>query len=192
MKTAAHTVLIFLSVLFFSCSNSGNDSVREAHEKNINSAIDEDISEFMTEAADARMMNIEQGKLAMERGTSAAVKQYGEWMVNDQTKLLQDLRMLAASKNITLPATISNKKAKGLENLKKKEGEAFDEQFIEMMRNDHRRDVRDFDDATDFRDKDVQKFATTYLPVIQSHLDKIRHLEAGESGNVTESASTRE
>lgn len=159
----------------YSCS-SGKDSVSIAQEQNNNAAIDEDISKFLTNAADARMMDLEEGKLAKELGTTPAVRQYGELMITDQTKLLHDIKVLAASKNITLPSTLSNKKRDGLEDLKEEKGEEFDEQFIKMMKIDHKRDVEEFEDAKDFKDKDVKKFATQYLPLIESHLDKIKLL----------------
>src|SRR5688572_33066010 len=87
MKTiAAISLGLISSWMICSCSSSETDSVKQAQKQNQNSAIDEDISEFLTEAADARMMDLEQGKLAKERGTTAAIRQYGEWMITDQTK----------------------------------------------------------------------------------------------------------
>lgn len=166
----------------FSCSSSENDSVKQAHQQNVNSAIDEDISEFLTKAADARMTNIEQGKLAKSQGTTAAIKQYGEKMVTDQTKLLHELRVLAASKNIMLPNVISNDKKDDLEDLREEQGEEFNEAFVKMITIDHKRDVRAFEKATDFKDKDVQKFANAYLPVFESHLDQIQRIKDNESG----------
>jgi putative membrane protein len=179
MRTAL--IIITTFVFLASCGPSEKDSVAQAQELNQNSAIDEDISKFLTEAADARMMGVEQGKLAMAKGTTPAIKQYGEWMVNDQTRMLKEIRVLAASKNIMLPNSLSNKKADGLKDLKEKEGQDFDDKFIKMMTTDHKRDVNEFDDATDFKDKDVQKFAATYLPIVESHLEKIKAVEENES-----------
>jgi putative membrane protein len=98
-------------------------------------------------------------------------------MIEDQTKMLKELRVLAASKNIILPNTLSVEKTKGLEDLKEEKGEAFDDKFIKMMKLDHKRDVDEFEDAIDFEDRDIKKFADKYLPIIQSHLDKIKQLE---------------
>lgn len=177
MKTS--TVLFIAAFTFYgsACNSSEQDSVKQAQEQNQNSAIDKDISEFMTEAADARMMEIEYGKLAMEKGTTPAIKQYGQLMITEQTKMLQDLRILAASKNIILPNRLSDKKADALEDLKEKSGVEFDDEFMENLKKDHKRDVDEFDDATDFADRDVKKFAETYLPVVESHLEKIREIE---------------
>lgn len=176
MRTTTTFIIAALAFLSSAC-NSEKDSVKQAQEQNQNSAIDKDISEFMTEAADARMMDIEMGKLAMEKGTTAAIKQYGQLMITEQTKMLQDLRVLAASKNIILPNKLSDKSAGTLEDLKEKSGVEFDDEFMERMKKDHKDDVDEFDDATDFADRDVKKFAETYVPVVESHLDKIREIE---------------
>lgn len=187
MKKITSVLICSISaMLIFSCTSSDNDSVKQAHQQNVNSAIDEDISEFLTKAADARMMDIEQGKLARSRGTTAVIKQYGEKMVTDQTKLLHEIRVLAASKNIVLPNTLSNEKKDGLEDLQEEQGEDFDEKFIKMMIIDHKRDVRAFENATDFKDKDVQKFANSYLPVIESHLDQIQRIKDNDQSELSE------
>jgi putative membrane protein len=184
MKYTAAT-LISLALLT-ACSPSDKDSVKQAQEQNQNSAIDEEISEFLTEAADARMMDIEQGKLAKTKGTTQEVRQYGERMITDQTKLLHELRVLAAAKNIVLPSTLSEEKADGLEDLQEKEGEEFDEKFIRMMTIDHKRDVREFENASDFKDRDIQKFASSYLPLIEAHLDQIRELKESAQSELSE------
>jgi putative membrane protein len=170
-------VAIAAFLVLTSCGSSENDSVKEAQELNQNSAIDEKISVFLTEATDARMMDLEEGKLASARGTTPAIKEYGEWMVKDQTRMLKELRVLAASKNIKLPNKLSNKKADELEDLQAKDGEDFDDKFVKMMTSDHKRDIDDFEDATDFKDKDVKQFAVSNLPVIKLHLEKLEALK---------------
>jgi putative membrane protein len=179
-----------ISIFLIACGTSDTDSVKQAHEKNVNSGIDEDVSKFLTEAADARMMDLEQGKLAMSKGTTAEIREYGQWMVKDQTRMLKDLRVLAASKKITIPSALSDQKSDGLEELKKKEGEEFDKKFLNMMTIDHRRDVNDFDKATKLKDADIKQFASTNLTTVKSHLERIKTLE--ESRTVAEGKSGEE
>ena len=182
MKFRAITILSAL--LFVGCDSQKNDSVKQAQEQNVNAAIDEKISIFLTEAADARLAAIEEGKLAKEKGTAPTVKQYGEWMVVENTKILRELRMLAASKNIVLPTAMSNENAEELDDLKEEQGEDFDEAFLKRMRKDHKEDVDDFEDAEEFKDKDVKKFASTYRPVIASHLERVEKIhETAESAD---------
>jgi putative membrane protein len=186
MKFSTLAYMTICVLLLQRCTSSEKDSVKQAQEQNQNSAIDNDISEFLTKAADARMMDIEQGKLASARGTTPEIKQYGERMIKDQTKLLHEIRVLAASKNIALPATLSEDKADGLEDLREKEADAFDKKFIRMMTIDHKRDVREFEDATEFKDRDVQKFATTYLPLIEAHLEQVQELKDKTKAELSE------
>ncbi len=184
------TAILAGTLFFFSCGSSEKDSVKQAQEQNQNSAIDEAISEFLTEAADARMIGIEQGKLAKQKASSASIRQYGERMISDQTKLLHEIRVLAASKNIVLPNALSNKKADGLEDLSDEQGKDFDDKFLKMVRIDHKRDVDAFEDAVDFKDKDVKQFATNYLPLVESHLAKLEEIENVLENEITERNDT--
>lgn len=184
-------VCFVVFALFMSCSSNENDSVKQAHEKNLNSSIDDEISKFLTEAADARMMDIEQGKLAVQKGSSDLVKNYGQKMITDNTRLLKELRTMAATKNITLPAALSNEKADGLEDLRDEEGKDFDEQFIKMMARDHKRDVDAFEDAAEFKDQDVRAFASRYLPLIQEHLASIESVKESNK-RITEGEQPQE
>ena len=164
------------ALLMVSCG-SDNDSVKLAHQQNLNNSIDERISEFMTEAADARLMDIEQGKLALEKGTNDLVKNYAQRLLDDNTKLLKELRTLAAQKNIVLPTTLSNEKADGLNDLREEEGEAFDKEFIKMIQRDHKRDLDKFEEAADFNDRDVQQFAQRNVSLFEKHLAQIDQVE---------------
>jgi putative membrane protein len=172
-------LFIFMISLLAGCE-SKKDSVEQANEQNQNAAIDEKISKFLTGAADARMMGIEEGKLAKAKARSPQLKQYGEWMVTENNRLLKELRLLAASKNIVLPSTLSKKNTKNLENLREEEGEDFDDKLVKIMRKDHKNDVDEFEDAEDFKDKDVRQFAVTYRPVVESYLTRLKQIEEND------------
>ena len=173
-------ILVFTfiaAMIFLACDSRKTDSVKQAQDQNLNAAIDEKISKFLTETADARMMASEVGKLAKEKGTTPQVRQYGEWLVVENTKILRELRMLAASKNIVLPPTLSNDNADELENLREEEGEDFNNAFLKRMHKEYKGNVSEFDDAEDFKDRDVRQFATTYKPILESHLTRLEKIE---------------
>ena len=159
----------------FACGGGKNDSVRLAHEANLNSAIDERISSFMTEAADAHMLALKQAEIATTKATSPAIKEFATWMVAEQKRLLQNLKMLAAQKNITLPQTLGNRSAERLEDLSEEEN--FDKEFADAMRKEYKDAVDIFEDGSDVRDDDVQLFAKSNLPVVESHLTRIEELQ---------------
>ena len=140
------------------------------------SGVDEFVKEFITEMAEARLMDLEEGKIAQQKSTTKELKSYGTLMVNDQTEMLHEIKKLAARKNVSLPSALGPDKAEGLKALKEVHGKSFDKKFIKMMIVDHKRDVKKFEQATQSRDADVQVFATRYLPYVQSHLQRIRSL----------------
>lgn len=132
--------------------------------------------QFIVEAADARMMDWAQGSLAAEKGTTAKHQRYGKLMMRDQAILMEKLKTLAASKNITLPEKISEEKAEGLNRLKASSGETFDRRFRRMIIKDHKRDIDEFKRATESTDAEISDFAKTVLPMLENHLEKAREL----------------
>src|SRR6266550_294565 len=70
---------------------------------------------FVMEAAKGGMAEVELGRLATEKGTSDEVKKFGQRMVDDHGKANDELKSLAQSKSITLPAAVEAKD-KALEN----------------------------------------------------------------------------
>ena len=132
---------------------------------------------FLTEMTDARLMDREEGRQAVKKGTTQEIKNYGQLMIDDQTYLLEELQKIAATKNVTLPTEISKKKRSGLDDLKEKSGTDFDKKFIQMICIDHKRDVRKFIKAAKCNDSGVSSFAKEHLPMIESHLKKIKQIE---------------
>ena len=58
---------------------------------------------FAIKAAQGGVAEVEMGKLAVEKGSSADVKAFGQQMVDDHTKANDDLKSVAEKKGMTLP-----------------------------------------------------------------------------------------
>jgi putative membrane protein len=161
------------------------DPVNNTNELNEQMAEDKltnrDVASFLVKSADARMMDAQEGWLATEKGSSMAVKRYGELMIKDQEELLSEIKKLAKKKNVALPPAISRKKERGRNNLADEADKDFDRKFIKMMTIDHERDVKLFRQATESKDADIRAFAKRYLPMIESHLEKIQTLKKARS-----------
>lgn len=177
-------LIVIASTLFNELQAQPPDAVEIATESNgkkaISGAVEKDDAEFLVSAADSQMMALREGKLAAKKGTSSAVKDYGKLMVKDQNTLLNSLRSLALKKKVTLPTNLSDARQKNREQLARlKKGKAFDEKFINVMVVDHEQDVRLFKKALDSNDEDVKAFAREYLPMIETHLAKIKLIAEG-------------
>src|SRR4030095_1841946 len=64
---------------------------------------------FIKKAADGGMTEVELGRLAAEKGGSDEVKDFGNQMVKDHSKINDDLKEVAAKMNVTLPSAVSAK-----------------------------------------------------------------------------------
>ena len=179
MNATSFSIAALLVLTLTACVAPGPDSVKES--KLVNAAQESRVSKaasiFLVEMVDARLMDFQEGKLAAERGTQPAIRDYGLLMMRDQTALLAQLNALAAQSQVIVPSTIGADKRDGLKNLLEAEGKTFDKRFISSIRIDHERDVKKFGEATKFDDPAVRDFATAKLPLIESHLEGIRQID---------------
>jgi putative membrane protein len=130
-----------------------------------------DDAAFLKMVAQANLAEIAVGKLAVARGSSDAVKQYGQRMIDDHTKANDEVKKLAQSKGITLPTEPDAEHKAMADKLSSLSGAAFDEEFMSGMHADHAKVVAMFQDkAKNATDADVRAFASKTLPTLQQHL----------------------
>ena len=107
-------------------SNSGNMNMqnRNANRSNRNSSnanasgertsmgnLNSHDHDFIMDAAMGGLEEVELGRVAAQKGTSEAVKTFGQRMVDDHSKANEELMTLAQSKGITLPTALDEKQA---------------------------------------------------------------------------------
>jgi putative membrane protein len=157
----------------YNSSNAMTNSASNAGE----SASDD--NDFMKEAAVGGMAEVEMGKLAATKATSADVKKFGQMMVDDHTKANNDLKALAAKKGVTLPTDLDSSHKATMDDLREQAAADFDKEYVEEMVDDHEEDVAKFEDeAKNATDPDVRAFAQKTQPVLQKHLDAIKSIQA--------------
>src|SRR3954464_10731463 len=126
---------------------------------------------FVTKAAQGGLAEVELGKLAVEKGSSDQVKQFGQRMVDDHGKANDELKTLAQQKNITVPTDMGAKEKALRDRLVKLSGAAFDRAYMSAMLSDHKKDVGEFrTESTSSKDADVKAFAAKTLPTLEQHL----------------------
>jgi putative membrane protein len=126
---------------------------------------------FMKKAADANTSEIQMGQLAQKNASSDAAKQFGRRMITDHTKLLDDLKGVAATKGVNLPTSLSAKQKATYNRLSAKTGDEFDRDYISTMIKDHMEDIAEFRKESDSgTDPDVKSLASQALPILQEHL----------------------
>lgn len=131
---------------------------------------------FVEQAASGGMAEVELGKLAMEKGSSPTVKQFGQKMVEDHGKANQELKEIAARKNMPLPTDVDSEHKATYDKLAKMSGADFDKAYMDAMVKDHDQDVKEFKRATKNAgtDPELKSWAEKTLSVIEQH-DHIAH-----------------
>lgn len=145
---------------------------------------------FVMEAAMGGLMEVELGRLAAQQGTSEAVKQFGQRMVDDHSKANQELMTLASSKGMTLPTTLDEKHQKDVTKLSAMTGAEFDRAYAKEMLSDHNKDVKEFERQSNRGgDPDIRAFAAKTLPTLREHLQMARMLPGNEGSGGSNSNS---
>ncbi len=176
MKKLSYALLLFMSIWSIqACNNNPNKENSVDSAKTVNKetkVVDKSTSDFVVNAASGGMMEVELGQYAQQNARSQRVKDFGSMMVTDHTKANDELKALANEQNIAIPATVSDKQQKNIDDLKKKKGAEFDKDYMKMMVDDHKSDIDDFQKAgKDLTDSTIRDFAVRTLPVLQKHLD---------------------
>lgn len=173
-----------VSLLAVACNNEASDSVEKADSAN-EAKLDREgtpmadaaSADFLVEAANGGMAEVEMARLAQERATNASVKSYATTLLNDHTAANDQVKALAASRNVTLPTAVSDEKKKDMEDLSKEKGASFDKKYMEMMVDDHEKDINKFEKASgDVKDTDVKAFIDNTLPKLRMHLDSAKDI----------------
>ena len=146
--------------------------------------------QFLINAAQAGLMEVEAARLAQEKASSNEIKEYARKLEQDHTKASEDLKKLAAQKNVDLP-TDMGKHAQMLEKVRAASGDEFDKKWMKMQVQHHKKDVSEFQKATNrSMDSDVRNFATAKLPALQEHLNQAQQLEGSTRGRKADTSSS--
>lgn len=139
---------------------------------------------FVTKAAEGGMFEVEVGKLARDKGTDQAVKDFGQKLVDDHGAANDKLKSIASNHNETLPSSLPPDKQKELDRLSKLSGAAFDRELIQSVGlKDHKTDIALFEKASrDAKSDDLRDFAKSTLPTLHQHLSTATKLPARKSG----------
>ena len=145
-----------------------------------------DDGKFVKDAAIGGMTEVALGKLAQEKASSEAVKQFGQKMIDDHSKAGEDLKKAATKASISVPDSIDSKHQARIDKLSKLSGADFDKAYIKDQLKDHQEDVRAFErEAQNGSDPGVKQFASKTLPTLQEHLSMVKDLNKGKSATTS-------
>jgi putative membrane protein len=129
----------------------------------------ESAASFVRKAAQDGMTEVELGKVAARKSTSADVKQFAERMVRDHGKANNELAGIAKAKNLEVPTQLDSEHQSMVKALSAKSGSAFDADYAAHMAADHDKAIALFQSASRSSDPELAGFAKKTLPTLQEH-----------------------
>ncbi|SKA13368.1 DUF4142 domain-containing protein [Sediminibacterium ginsengisoli] len=186
-------ILLAGGLVMQACNNGdkNKDSVDSANQANKEAAapgsdtttapvmtVDKESADFAVKAANGGMMEVDLGRWAESHASAQSVKDFGSMMASDHSKANEELKTLAASKNITLPAAVSDDTKKHMDDMMAKKGADFDKAYVNMMVDDHKEDISLFEKAAaNLADPDLKAWAAKTLPTLRKHYDAIKAIK---------------
>ena len=136
-------------------------------------------ADFASTIAASDMFEIESGKLAAEKGTSAEIKDFGTMLQADHKKSTDELKAAGAKAEpaITPAPTLTGEQQANLDKLKAASGAEFDRMFAEQQVAAHQKALdalRAYSAGGDAQP--LREFATKAATVVEGHLEKARGL----------------
>lgn len=149
----------------FDKSDSSNPSMR---------TLEKD-ADFAVTAADGGLLEVQLGQLAQNNAGAQKVRDFGLMMVQDHSKANNELKALAAQKNISLPDSLSKDKKMKYDELRSLTGARFDKKYMSLMVSDHKEVIDEFHKYVNTgADRDLVQWATAKLPTLELHLQHAR------------------
>jgi len=190
MKRIAMCMVACSLVVLFSCnqrdrygnerSNKGEDSKDIAEDQNDEKFDnkEERDADFAVKAAEDGMLELKAAELAATNASSSEVKNFAKQIIADHTKVNEELKSLALSKNITLPASLTDRCQRKYDKLAEKSGREFDQEFADLMVKEHKDLVDAYKKEADKgNDADMKAFAARSVPRLEHHLAMSEDLE---------------
>ncbi len=135
------------------------------------SAMDTRDKKFMSDAATDSKMEVFLGEMAVGRTSNEDVKNFASRMIEDHSKLAQELTELAKGKRVSVPKDMNKEQREMIEKLSPLKGTDFDRAYITQMVQDHKQELDAYiGEANNGKNPQVRSFAGRNVTELEQHL----------------------
>ena len=134
-------------------------------------------SRFIREITADNLLEVRLGQLAGKNASNSDVKQFGQRMVTDHTKLEDNWTSMASKNGLTFTPGLGRRHEQKIDRLEKLSGSNFDRSYMTMMVQQHQDDV-DYlqNEGNAAHSTPVKDLIKSSLSVIQDHLNQARQI----------------
>jgi putative membrane protein len=157
-------------------SLTGNNDNAENSTTGTNGDMNDMDREFIMKAGMGNTAEIETGTLAQQKGSTAAVRDYGSLMVRDHGDAQAQLKAAAGSM-VTVPDSVDQEHAAMRSKLEGMSGLDFGQEYMRGQVKDHEATIALFErQIAGGSNTALMDFARTTLPHLKMHLEKAQSL----------------
>jgi putative membrane protein len=140
---------------------------------------------FVKKALQGGMAEVQLGQLTLQKSNNDQVKQFAQRMIDDHTKLGEQMKPVAQQLGVSEPNDLSKKDKSTIAKLQGLSGPAYDQAYIRDMVKDHKQDLSDFQtEASSGQDQTVKDAANQGSKVIAQHLQMVQQLAKDQNVNM--------
>jgi putative membrane protein len=134
-------------------------------------------AEFLKMAAEADMTTTHIGRMAEERATADAVRDFSKKLVQDYTSDYNQVCELAAKTGNNVPKAIDKQDDREITTLDKHKGKAFDRAFLAEESTGNEKLIKAFQQEAEHGDNpDIKAYANRTLPILEGNLHEAQDL----------------
>jgi putative membrane protein len=139
---------------------------------------------FVKNAMQGSMAEVQLGQLTLQKSQNEQVKQFAQRMIDDHTKLNEQMKPVAQQIGVDAPSQVSKKDKAIMTKLQGLSGTAYDQAYLKDMVKDHKQDLNEFQmESSAGQDQIVKDAANQGSKVIATHLQMAQQLAKDQ--NVT-------
>lgn len=137
---------------------------------------------FVEMVASGDIFEIESSRMALQRSSHPQIRAFAEQMIEHHTMLSNELRALPEGAT-RMSGSMTERHTQRLMRLSEQQGEMFDRWYVQMQIEVHEEAANLYQGYAENGDVPaLRSFAQRHLPMIQSHLQQARALQAAPAG----------
>jgi predicted outer membrane protein len=134
-------------------------------------------NEFLIEAMQDAMAEIQVCELAIEKSSNDDVRTYAQAMIDEHGQMGREMEKLAADKKLVVPREIRPEQEMTVDELSSLSGRDFEQRWIQYNIDVHERDIKVFRHyAADEPDADIRAIAKKHGDILGKHLTTAHEL----------------
>jgi putative membrane protein len=132
---------------------------------------------FVKKAMQGGLAEVQMGELTLKNSSNDQVKQFARKMIDDHTKLNEELRPIAQQLGVDIPTDISKKDKSMIGKMQGLSGPAYDQAYLKEMAKEHTQDQKEFRmEVSNSQNVGVKNAALDGGKTISEHLQMVTQL----------------